>query len=62
MAGVGETILREAHRRGVILLVSSDGMLWYFPKARTDARFRRLLAANRRAIAHWLVTDAVTIE
>lgn len=62
MAGVGETLVREANRRGLFVFVDVDGLLYYNPAERMTEGFRRLLAKHAKYIKAWLITDAITIE
>lgn len=62
MAGVGETLAREALKRGMLLFIDADGDLKYFAWRGMSPGFRRLLLQHHTQLRDWLVTDAVTIE
>jgi hypothetical protein len=59
MSDTGAAVARYARSLG-ILLFAHQGTVWYFPVRHMTPRLLRLIQANHAAIAHWLVSDALT--
>jgi hypothetical protein len=58
----GQSLVRLANRRGMIVFVDTDGALKLYPRRFATREFLDILEANYWRVLHYLIADAVTSE
>jgi hypothetical protein len=58
--GVGEYLVRQAMKRGMVVFVDTDGVVKYYPESRMSQGFLRLLNSKYHYVKHFLIMDAVS--